>query len=257
MKLTSADLPNISGIYKITCLVNLKSYIGQSKNIRQRVQSHLRSSICSTCTDYDVPIHAAFRKYGIENFEIDIVEECESSLLNEREVYWIAFYKTYIHMKNSQGYNVTEGGKQSTRRLKLTPTIVQDIYECLKANILTNSEIAKKFNICSDTVKRLNSGKLCYNSTINYPIRNHKVCSNSLKFGNYYFTGTAVQQIDKVSGEILNTYPSAFAAALALGNATYNKHIAHCCAEKRKSAYGFKWQFVNITEQDWKKLFNK
>jgi hypothetical protein len=48
-------------------------------------------------------------KYGIENFELALIENAEAELLDERERYWIEYYDTY---KN--GYNATLGGEGKT-----------------------------------------------------------------------------------------------------------------------------------------------
>ena len=45
------------------------------------------------------------RKYGIEKFHIEKVEECPLEILSDREKYWIEFFSSY---KN--GYNATIGG---------------------------------------------------------------------------------------------------------------------------------------------------
>ena len=39
--------------------------------------------------DTDYPLYPAMRKYGLENFEISMVEEIDNKLLDERECYWI------------------------------------------------------------------------------------------------------------------------------------------------------------------------
>lgn len=255
MELMSNNIPVTTGIYKVTCKITLKSYIGQARNIKTRVKQHLHSSINQARKDYDVPFHAAIRKYGVENFEISILETCEEPELNNRERYWIKVFNTYIHSENSMGYNVTEGGKQTVRRLKLTPEILKQIYVLLKDNILTYSEIAVMFKLNPDTIKGINSGKICFDSTITYPLRDNNECVNRQKMGCYRYKGTAVEQLDKLTGNLLNLYPSAMSAALALGNIDYNKHIAHCCAGRRKTAYGYVWKFREISEQDWKALF--
>ena len=50
------------------------------------------------------------RKYGIENFTIEVLEECYSrEQLNEREIFWIA----KLNCKHPNGYNLTDGGEGS------------------------------------------------------------------------------------------------------------------------------------------------
>lgn len=51
-------------------------------------------------------LELAINKYGIEQFDFTIVEECLAEELNEKEVYWIEFYDSY-----NNGYNLTKGGK--------------------------------------------------------------------------------------------------------------------------------------------------
>jgi len=46
------------------------------------------------------------KKYGIENFKFEIIEECSDEEVDTREIYWIDYYDTF---KN--GYNLTRGGE--------------------------------------------------------------------------------------------------------------------------------------------------
>ena len=87
------------GIYKIENILNGKIYIGQSIEIERRWQKHLNAND-------DFLIHKAIRKYGKENFKFSIIEECDISLLNEKECYWINFYNSII----PNGYNMIQGG---------------------------------------------------------------------------------------------------------------------------------------------------
>lgn len=50
------------------------------------------------------------KKYGKDSFIIELLEECEVTLLNERECFWINKLDTF---KN--GYNMTLGGEGSNR----------------------------------------------------------------------------------------------------------------------------------------------
>ena len=40
-------------------------------------------------------IHKAILKYGKENFTLEVIEEIDSTKLNDREKYWIKYYNSY------------------------------------------------------------------------------------------------------------------------------------------------------------------
>lgn len=87
MDITKFKDYKVSGIYLFTNLINQNKYVGQSKNIYSRIQSHLRSTINPNKKDYNTPLHCAIRKYGLDAFEITVLEKCEYKLLNKREQY--------------------------------------------------------------------------------------------------------------------------------------------------------------------------
>ena len=92
-------------IYKITNNINNKLYIGKTeRTIAVRWNEHLRH----IDTYPNIPLYRAMKKYGIESFQINEIEECDNQQVNEREQYWIAFYNTY-----EDGYNCTRGGDGS------------------------------------------------------------------------------------------------------------------------------------------------
>ena len=93
------------GIYKITNLINGQSYIGQSINIEKRWAQERQSAFNTNYKSYNYPISRAFRKYGLDNFQFEVLEECLQSQLNEREKDWIIQYDTFYN-----GYNQTLGG---------------------------------------------------------------------------------------------------------------------------------------------------
>lgn len=93
------------GIYKITNKINGNSYIGLSVDIERRWKTHYQRYQDPNNKEYDKVLYKAFRKYGINNFSFEIIEECEAKQLQEKEKYWITFYDTYNH-----GYNATPGG---------------------------------------------------------------------------------------------------------------------------------------------------
>lgn len=91
-------------IYKIENKVNGKMYIGKTVDINRRKREHyLRASRKS---GRNLAVHYAMRKYGIDNFEIDVIEKVDINNLGEKEKYWINYYNT-----KDEGYNCTEGGE--------------------------------------------------------------------------------------------------------------------------------------------------
>lgn len=98
-----------SGIYAIKNLTDGKTYIGRSVNIEKRWNEHK--------WQLDSNRHINRHLQGAWNrgdkFDFSILEECENGLLNEREIYWIAYYNT---TDSTHGYNLCEGGKSTTGR---------------------------------------------------------------------------------------------------------------------------------------------
>lgn len=129
-------------IYKITNLINGKSYIGQtSRPLKARWKEHKTGNYQRQVVD------TAIRKYGKENFSIETLEECPNEELDDRERYWVAYYNTY-----HDGYNNTEGGQiwQSTR---LSDEEVQRILQEWKNTDLCLTRFHKYVGHSLDTVK--------------------------------------------------------------------------------------------------------
>lgn len=84
-------------VYKITCIINNKIYIGSTKYSKEKRWGNLgcSSSHLSCVRDgVDKPLYNDIRKYGKENFELETVEYVEGSrkYLLSREDFWIKKY---------------------------------------------------------------------------------------------------------------------------------------------------------------------
>lgn len=80
------------GIYKITNIENQKCYIGQAANLAERFRQHIKRGIGAEPATRN-KLYPAMQEIGVENFTFEVIEECERSLLDEREDYWQDFYK--------------------------------------------------------------------------------------------------------------------------------------------------------------------
>ena len=93
----------VCGIYKITCISSEKSYIGQSVDIKERFKQHIKTALSSAPSTNK--LYQEMKQYKPSDFLFEILEEVPRASLNERETYWINFYKT-----KEYGLNKTSGG---------------------------------------------------------------------------------------------------------------------------------------------------
>lgn len=90
-------------VYKITCLINNKIYIGYTKRtLEKRFRSHIDAS-----KKKKTKLYYAFKKYGIENFIIEELFKCyDKDEATNKEMELISEYNTMVG-----GYNMTVGGE--------------------------------------------------------------------------------------------------------------------------------------------------
>ena len=155
-------------IYKITNKINNKIYIGQSCHPDRRWKEHCANAL-HNIDQY--PIHLAIKKYGKENFLMEVLEWTEN--YNEREQQLIQQYNTLV----PNGYNVASGGsnrimygednpKNRVKNQDL-PKIIQDF----KENKLTDRKIAKKYHLTDKIIADINHGYSHKIPTEHYPLR--------------------------------------------------------------------------------------
>lgn len=180
-------------IYKITNKVNNKSYIGQTRytlEFRWRQHQHKKDNTY---------FHNAIHKYGIENFELEVLEECEYKNLNSREIFYIAKYDTF---KN--GYNLTIGG-DGNRRLLLDESY-DEIKELYLSGFSSN-KIATLYNVDKATIVKILK-------SLNVKLRSNKLNINKQEFLELvedYKSGYSLRELAKrydCSATGLSTYLS-------------------------------------------------
>ena len=96
-------------VYLITNKINGKPYVGQTtQKLERRIKEHKRS---------DLYIDRAIRKYGWENFTVEVLKVCGSK---EELDYWEKYFIKARNTRSPNGYNLTDGG-EGTVGIKLTP----------------------------------------------------------------------------------------------------------------------------------------
>lgn len=204
-------------IYKITNKINGKMYIGKTIfTVEQRWKEHQKDF---RRRDFEKrPLYSAIKKYGIENFSIEEVEECPIEILSEREKYWIEYYGSF---KN--GYNATIGGDG---KQYVDYDLVVANYKKLK----NQTKVAELMKISTDTVFNALKTK-----------KERILTQQEIQVNE---RGYIIYQYDK-ENNYLKSFPSARAAAREVNNNNSDgaSHILDVCKGKRKTAYGYIWKF--------------
>ncbi len=125
-------------VYKITNIINNKSYIGSSTRVEKRWQEEKNAAFNEKSSSYNYPLSRAFRKYGLENFKFEILKN-DFSTVEEMEDYEQKMIIYYDTLKN--GYNQTLYTHCVLRDPKIKEQLVQKYGKkcCLideKGNIL-------------------------------------------------------------------------------------------------------------------------
>lgn len=201
-------------IYKITNQITGKSYIGKTlKSVNERWKEHCHDYKRQRCEKR--PLYNAMNKYGIENFFIEEIEQCQDDEVSNREIYWIRYFNTYHN-----GYNATKGGDGSKY---LDYNLIIKTYNELK----NQAEVARQLNISVDSVH-------------NILVANGVTILESKEVSQKAFS-KPVAQLDKKTLEVIKIYPSVIAAENELG---IQRHIAAVCNGKRKTAGGYSWKYI-------------
>lgn len=104
-------------IYKAISPSN-KVYIGQTRNsLKKRINNHRYY-----CKFSKRLFYKAINKYGFDNFKWEIIDYASDIKdLNEKEIYWIEFFKCNTRKYGYKyGYNLSPGGALFTQKKALT-----------------------------------------------------------------------------------------------------------------------------------------
>jgi group I intron endonuclease len=203
-------------IYEFVNKINGKIYVGQAKDFKSRLRCH---KYHTKSNKKNSPFYAALKKYGWDNFIINIIEKCDVEMLNEREEYWIK-EKNCLY---PYGYNLMKGGNQyemsDETKKKISESRKGIKFSDKHIENLKKSHIGNKLS--EETKKKLseiNKGKIHSEDTrlkLRYSNPNRKEVG---RFDN--------------SGNLVCKYESIKEAARILECNV--GHLSECCRGKRK-----------------------
>lgn len=222
----------MSKIYKITNDINNKVYVGKTESsLAKRFAEHCKDS--QKREEEQRPLYSAMRKYGVEHFSIELIEECDIEMVSMREQYWIGFYKGY-----TDGYNATLGGdgkayinREEILDLWSSGKSLKEIVEIVKHDTGWISQILQSNGVDKTEISK----------------RSQKHWGNRAP--------KEVLMLDKNTNEILRTFDSTRDAARYLiqtlslnpkSESGYSSHISEVCNGKRKTCQGYKWKYSNL-----------
>lgn len=198
-------------IYKATCKITGKHYIGQTKRTLQiRKKQHEKSND-------DYYFHRAIQKYGKENFQWSILEQCENSKLNSREQFWIQKYNSYAN-----GYNSTKGGDNDTALVNWRKKHPKQVLK----NAINGLYYANKYNE-QHKEQRLAQLASVRDKGINKVKKKVKCIELDLNFNSI---------ADAERWSLSNENPNQKKAS--------HQQISRVCRGTRKTAGGFHWAYI-------------
>jgi len=258
------------GIYKIT---NPKGriYIGQSIKIETRWKSYKKMH----CTQQP-KIYNSLKKYGPQNHTFEVIEECEPSELDNREVFYKIKYDSVTEGLNCELYDTGGGEKSEKTRKKMSLTHKGTKKPWAGKNSIISPPQRKRmiegmeniknplyqYNLEGEFIKKWNKPKYA-SKELN--INNgylHTITDNLYKtLGGYRWTSTFYSQLPPITknfkskkitiqydldGNFIKEWDSVKQASQELNIRKQN--ISACCRGINKTSGGFIWKFKTIKD---------
>lgn len=214
-------------IYIAENKLNGMIYVGKTtKNILIRKNDHKTKASRGV---NNLRFHNAIRKYGFRNFKWRVLERCDDSLLDEREIYYIDLYKSN---DKKFGYNMTAGGDNDP-----------------KCNLGRKFSKEHRANIGKATANRVITTEIRKNMSIAQKERYKKDKKLQETLKNCECIKVKVNRYS-LNGEFIDEWPSLKEAAVGVNR--HPSNINKVCRRHAKSSGGFIWRYEGdfVTEKD-------
>lgn len=90
-----------SGIYKITYLPTNQCYVGQARDLKDRIREHCKAGFARIDTPANNKLYEKMASANTDDFTFELLEQCPIQELNDKEKYYIELYSAYNFGMNS------------------------------------------------------------------------------------------------------------------------------------------------------------
>ena len=97
-------MEKVSGVYKITNMITGDFYIGSSKDVKHRWAEHKCQSVWKNYPNNQ--LYQDMRKYGLDKFVFEILEEVEESFLKVTEQQFIERLSPTYNSNRANGWDI-------------------------------------------------------------------------------------------------------------------------------------------------------
>lgn len=233
MKILAIDGSTKEYVVYLLTFPNGKKYCGYSSNIKRRWRSKYEYKNQRL-------VYNAINKYGWENIKKEILfkyDNAKEALEKEKE---------YIEENNlldyNFGYNLVPGGGDPPHGLQY---VSEEGYKKMQENgKRLATEIWSDPEKAAYCVQRMREETHKKRMLMSKEELKEKYGKHNI--GRITVNAKPIYQLDRNTKEIINEFPSARAAAIAVtGEAQSSKNISRTANGKGKTAYGYSWRWKN------------
>lgn len=223
-------------IYKVTNIVDNKTYVGKTKNgIESRKLKHISS--LNTKSKKHYKLYEAIKEHGISNFEWEVIDSAVTDAeLNEKEMKWIKQLNTIF----PNGYNLNQGGlgnKGYKHSKESIEKISRNNYWLGRPGVNVGKKFSEEHRRKLSEAKIGKPNNIVYTEEVIKKLSEQKLGDKNPMYGKVPPTSKKVVNVD--TGEIFDSIKSA-----ERENGAKASNIQKVCVGLRKTANGVRWAFL-------------
>lgn len=227
---------DIQCIYAIRNIETNTRYIGQTRQLYNRIRSHEYSLNRQMHDNYK--LQEAWNVYGSDKFVVDIVEECSPELFNERETYWLHHFQPNV-------YNLGN--------TNMPGTASEEIKQKIRAHALRGDANPAKRPEVRALISAKGKGKIVSQETrerLSKAFKGRKVSFSKKHIQSLRDSSPNKRKVMQLtmSGDVVKVWNSISDASRSLGVSQAN--ISDVCRGVQKSCKGFYWSYLDDYQKE-------